>query len=588
MADGRTADRDARPRGSLRRHAGRWAALTAIVVAALAGAIGPALAEAQQSRAELVRFPLPKYDGTLTPYTFEIGYPLVTLVYDTLMWRDAKGVPRPWLARSVTRSDGGRRVTIKLREGVRWHDGRRVGAEDVAFTFRYVAGRFNPRFTPQLADVEQVQATDRLTVTIDLRRPSLGFEDQPLADLPILPRHLWEGLPAGQEAPAGLPVGSGPYRLVEAERDEGYAFRANRGYFKGRPQVERLEVPIINDEQRAYSALRRRRIDMLPMSLPEDSADDLGESFGLTVRRGPSYSGTALLLNLRRPPFDRAAVRTALARALNLERIVRNAGPGVPAERGYLHPASRWAPDVALQRYDLPAARRAFQRLNPPPIRVLAPDNDPVRLEAGRQVMLAVRRAGGQATLTEVSNAELGQAIGTGSGAGFEAAILSTPALASYDPDFLARLFGSDPRTAPLNYSGYRSAAFAALADRVATAPDRDARRRAVADELRLLARDLPEIPLFFSEGAFVFRPAIHDGWVFVKGTGILDKRSFLPGRSKDPDQDRGGAGGAGEEPAGDSSPVLDVLSVGSLVVLGLALALGAVALVHQRVGTRR
>jgi len=43
-----------------------------------------------------------------------------------------------------------------------------------------------------------------------------------------------------------------------------------------------------------------------------------------------------------------------------------------------------------------------------------------------------------------------------------------------------------------------------------------------------------------------------------------------------------------GEEPGGDSSSVLDVLSVGSLVVLGLALALGAVALVHKRVGTRR
>jgi peptide/nickel transport system substrate-binding protein len=563
----------------------RWVALTAVVVAALAGGVAPSVAEAQ-SRAELVRLPVPRYDGTLTPYTFEIGYPLVTLVYDTLLWRDAEGVPRPWLARSVTRSDGGRRLTIRLREGVRWHDGRALDAEDVAFTFQYVAGRFHPRFTAQLADVEQVQATDRLTVTIDLRRPSLGFDDQPLADLPILPRHLWEGLPAGRDAPAGLPVGSGPYRLVEADPDEGYAFRANRTYFKGRPGVERIEVPIINDEQRAYSALRRRRIDMLPMGLPENPAERLGDSFGITVRRGPSYSGTALLLNLRRPPFDRAALRTALARALDLELIVRNAGPGVAADRGYLHPDSRWASDAVLQRHDLPAARRAFARLQPPAIRVLAPDNDPVRLEAGRQVMLAVRRAGGEATLTEVSNAELNQAI-AGESSEFEAAIVSTPALASYDPDFLARLFGPDPRTAPLNYSGYRSAQFAALADRVASAPDRQTRRRAVAAELRLLAKDLPEIPLFFSEGAFAYRPAIHDGWVFVKGTGILDKRSFLPGGP--PSQERRAAQqGEDEEPVDNSGSVLEVLSVGSLVVLGLALALAAVALVHRRTSTKR
>jgi ABC-type oligopeptide transport system substrate-binding subunit len=151
---------------------------------------------------------------------------------------------------------------------------------------------------------------------------------------------------------------------------------------------------------------------------------------------------------------------------------------------------------------------------------VLAPDNDPVRLQAGRQVVLAVRRAGGRATLTEVSNPELSQAITQdGSAPDFEAAIMTTSALASYDPDFLARLFGSDPRTSPLNYSGYRSAAFAALADRVATAPDREARQRAVAAQLRLLARDLPEIPLFFSEGAFAYRPAIHDVRIWASTT---------------------------------------------------------------------
>jgi hypothetical protein len=87
------------------------------------------------------------------------------------------------------------------------------------FTFGFVAQRFHPRFTAELGDVEQVQATDRLSVTIDLRRPSFGVDDQPLADLAILPRHLWQGLRAGQEAPSGLPVGSGPYRPVEAEAE---------------------------------------------------------------------------------------------------------------------------------------------------------------------------------------------------------------------------------------------------------------------------------------------------------------------------------------------------------------------------------
>lgn len=526
-----------------------------------------------------MRLPFPKYDGTLTPYTFELGYPLVTLVYDTLMWRDAQGVARPWLARSVKSTGGGRRLTIRLRRGARWQDGRPVTAADVAFTFDFVARRFHPRFTPQLSDVSRVVATGSRTVTIDLRRPSLGFYDQPLADLPILPRHLWQRLAPGA-VPPGPAIGSGPYRLTRSGRRTGYSFRANRSYFKGRPRVARIRVPIIREEARTYSALQQRKVDMLPVSLPETATEQLADAFGITVRKGPSYSGTALLFNLRRAPFNRLSARTAAASSLELERVVKNVGPAVAADRGYIHPGSPWAGSARLQRLDLAAARRAFAKLRLPPIRVLAPDNDPVRLEAGRQVTLALSRAGAEARLTTLSRAKLGRAIGeNGSRASFEAAIVSTPPLASYDPDFLRRTFGSDTRDAPLNYGGYRSRAFEALADRVASAPERGARRRAVAAELSLLARDLPAIPLFFSEGTFAYRPAIHNGWVFVKGTGILDKQSFLAGGSSSSPARSSDGGGE----TGGSSNFLGVLRVVSLGLLVLVLLLGGAALLQRR-----
>lgn len=552
-------------------------ALTALAIASLATAFSTPPAEAAAPEAEVVRLPLPRYDGTLTPYTFELAYPLVTLVYDTLLWRDANGVPRPWLARSVTRSNGGRRLTIRLRKGVRWHDGRPLTADDVAFTLRFVAARFQPDFTPQLTDVERVEVVDRLTVAIDLRRPSLGFDDQPLSDLPILPQHLWQGLEGSQGVPAGLPVGSGPYRLVRSERRGGYDFRARRGYFKGRPLARRIRVPIVGDEERTYDALRGRDVDMLPVPLPEDIADELGESSSVNVERGPSYTGTALVLNLRRPPFDRPAVRTAVAQALDLGRILRNTGPGVPADRGNIHPASPWASPAVLQREDVSAARRALASLQLPPIRVLAPDNDGVRLEAGRQVVLALRRAGAEASFGKLPSGQLGEAIGlNGAAPDFDAAIVSTPALSSYDPNFLARQFGSNAATAPLNYSGYRSAAFDALAERVVTAPDREARRRATAAELRLLAKDLPAIPLFFSEASFAYRPSVYDGWVFIKGSGILDKRSFLP------NQARAQSGSGAPATGGNAGTVTGAVRLVALGVLVIALALALVGLLSR------
>jgi len=583
----------ARPDRRRSRAGATWAqaitrrALVPIVIVCLAAAVAPSPASARAPDTPLVRLPFPSYDGTLTPYTFTLGYPLVTLVYDPLFWRDANGIPRPWLARSLQRSNGGRSLTITLRKGVRWHDGRPLTADDVAFTFQFVAGHFQPRFTPELADVSGVRATGPLTVTIDLRRVSLGFEDQPLADLPILPRHLWQGLAPGQPAPPGLPVGSGPYRLVSAQPATGYVFAANHGYFEGAPRVEQIRVPIIHQEQRSYDALRQRRVDMLPFGLPQGPAGELGTAFGIAVRTGPLYSGTALLLNLRRPPFDRPAARRAVADALDLGRIVRNVGPAAAAEQGYIHPASPWASGASLQRFDPMSAQAAVARLQLPTIHLLAPESDPVRLEAGRQVVLALQRAGAKATLTKLSSARLSQAIGeNGSAPDFDAAIASTPPLASDDPAFLGALFGSDPRTAPLNSTGYRSQAFDVLAQRVASAPDLQARHEAAGGELRVLASDLPAIPLFFSEGTFAYRPAIYDGWVFVKGTGILDKRSFLAGQT--PPRPGPAGGGVGVPSDSGSGSGLDFVDAASLVVLAIVVALAGTALLARRSAGRR
>ncbi len=575
-----------------RSTAPRRGALAAIAVASIVGALAVRPVEpgraASEPAAKLVRLAFPKYDGTLTPYTFALGYPLVTLVYDTLLWHDAQGVPRPWLARSVTSSNGGRRVTVTLRSGVRWQDGRPLGADDVAFTFGFVASRYHPRFTPELSDVERVHATGPLTVVIDLKHASLGFDDEPLADMPILPRHLWQSLPPGQVSPPGLPVGSGPYRLVSAGPRRGYAFRANNSYFAGRPRVEQIRVPIIGQEQRAYDALSRHRVDMLPLSLAQGTAADLGGTLGIKLATGPSYSGTALLLNLRRPPFDRLAARRAVAGALDLQRIAGDVEPAVTAQDGYIHPASPWSPGAPLQRFDLRAARSAVAALKLPPITVLAPDNDPVRLEAGRQVVLALGRAGVTVALRKASPIRLGQAIGEdGSHPAFQAAIESTPPLASYDPDYLAALFGSDRHSAPLNFGGYRSKAFDKSAERVASAPDARARHRAVRAELSLLASEVPSIPLFFSRGTFAYRPAIYDGWVFIKGTGILDKRSFLPGQARvAAGPDTAVSPDTGER--GSSSAALSLVDILSIVVLAAVLALAAAALLQRRAAGRR
>jgi peptide/nickel transport system substrate-binding protein len=533
--------------------------------------------------AAVVRVPFPQDDGSLTPYTFELGHSLMTLVYDTLLWRDQEGVPRPWLAREVQTAADGRRLTVELVEGARWHDGEPVTAADVAFTFEYVASQTHPRFTGELRAVERVRATGANTVVIDLRHPSPGFLDQPLADLPILPRHLWQGL-ARESVPGGLPVGSGPYRLVEYQKGGGYRFQANPEYFRGAPAVEAIHVPFMSNAEETFRAVERREVDMIPLTLTEDLAASL-ESFGVRVVRGVSYVGTVLLFNVRTPPFDRLEVRRAVAQALDLERVARNVTRAVPADRGYLHPDSPFAPSGVLHTTDLDGARTVLASLGAP-IEVLAPDSDPARMEAGRQVVLALQRAGATAELQLVPRAELSRAVGEdGSAPTFRAAIWSAPPLASRDPDFLRRLFGSTPADAPFNYGGYRSTEFDALADRIAATVDVGERRAVVEAALRTINADAPVVPLFFPEAAFAYRPAIYDGWVFVKGTGILDKRSFVEPAARAAAAARGGDLGT-ESPsgagAGSGRLPLTVLAV---ALAGLAAGLTVVGVV---VGKRR
>lgn len=508
--------------------------LILLALATLAALVVPQSAGAQSSPSAptQLRIATPGADGTLTPYTFESGYAFMSLVYDTLTWRDASGVARPWLVRSVDRDATGLVVTVRLHQGVRWHDGVRLTADDVAFTYDYMARHPHPRFTPELEDIASVQATGPLTVRFVLRRRALGFEDQPLADVPILPRHLWQGLAPGRAAPPGLPVGSGPYRLTRYVPGRSYRFQANRDYFRGAPSVARIDVPVIRREDQIADQLRRRRVDAVPLTVPPGTRPP--RVAGVTFADDVSYTGTMLLFNVTRPPFDRLPARRAAAQALNLKTLAGNAtgSPGgvVPADRGMLHPASSWSKAGNLHRFDDAAARLAFVEQGVGAFRVAAPRNDPVRLAVGRRVVQALRYVGARASLLELSPSALDRVLGRKDArATFDVAIVGIPALASYDPAYLRALFG-DPRTAPLNDGGYRSTGFDTLATRAQEATTVPGRQAVVDDELRLLARELPAIPLLFGGGAIAYRPAAYNRWVSVKGVGILDKRSFLRG----------------------------------------------------------
>jgi peptide/nickel transport system substrate-binding protein len=468
-------------------------------------------------------------------------------------------------------------VRVTLRPGVRFHDGEVLDAHDVVYSYRLFQRRPHARFTPELRDIDSVEPAGNRTVVFTLRHRSLGFEDQPLADVPILPLHLWRQVDGTSRVPTGRAIGSGPYRLTRADRKDGYRLQANPRYFRGRPSVARIDVPVIRRQDAILEELERRRVDVVPVTIPPGATPP--RVTAVRFADDVSYTGTMLAFNVRRRPFSRLVARQAVSRALNLTTLAGNAagvaGGVVPANRGILHPRSPWAKAGVLHRDDRVQARLAFAEQGVEAFRVAVARNDPVRTATARRVVDALTDVGARARVLELSADALDRALGRGDGpATFDVAVVGIPALASYDPSFLRAMFGG-PQIATLNDAGYRSRTLDSLMARVAAAPTQGARQTLVNQELRLLARELPVLPLLYGGGTFAYRTRAYDRWVSVRGTGIVDKRSFLSGETPTGDS----AAAAPREPSDLTDPDADeTFSLVPVIIVVFVLVLGGFA----------
>ena len=468
----------------------------------------------------------------------------MTLVYDTLLWRDEDGVPRPWLARSVRASADGRRLTVRLAKGARWHDGAPLTAADVAFTFAYVRRTFHPRFTPQLRELAGVTVTGPDRLVIALRRPSPGFLDQPLADLPILPRHIWSRLPAGG-APRGLPVGSGPYRLVRHRRGRDYRFMAVDDYFRGRPGVRRIDVEIRPDGRDVTRAFERGDVDLVRQAAVIGPSGLL-EARGSGLARGSGYLGTVLAFNLRRPPFT--ACRAAASRRERARPAAHRARGRRVGERGRAGGARHAASEVALGDASGPAharPRRRTRRRSTRGARCACSPRATIPSALRSRAPGRARAAPGRGARARSSCARhdaFADAIGAdGARPDFELAVSVTAPLASYDPDWLRadvrRGWAVQPHGLP------QRRVRATRRSRRRRPASRDARRAAVAAELRLLARDAAGRAAVLRVADLPLPARGMDGWSVHRRCG-RPRQAVVPARA--PPRARGAGGRAG------------------------------------------
>lgn len=234
------------------------------------------------------------------------------------------------LAESWEVSDDGLTWTFKLHEGVLWHDGVELTAEDVVYTFTTIQtseediAPFRPRFMEGDIPI-QFEAVDTYTVVARLSTPRASFFTD--ISVPIVPKHALEGQNLREGPFNRAPIGTGPFRIVEWNTAESIVLEANPDYFKGAPCIDRLIFRIIPDDQTQVSALQTGEIDFLP-NIPGASVPVFEANPEFQVSVAEQDSLFQMFFNLANPKFQDVRVRQALMMAIDRQAVVDVARQG--------------------------------------------------------------------------------------------------------------------------------------------------------------------------------------------------------------------------------------------------------------------
>lgn len=290
---------------------------------------------------------------------------LSNLVYAGLVRYDENGAPAMDLADAIEISPDGKSYTVRLRAGLRWHDGRPLTAADVAFTIRIIQ---DPEYRSPLRPNWQGVAVEKLddaSVRFSLRQAYAPFVEN-LA-LGILPEHLWRNIPRETAAISDLnlkPVGSGPYQFKKFTRREdgtvtSLTLARNRRYHREGPHLKEIRFTFYPGETELVTAYRRNEIDAFVFNSAAIRSELAGIDAEIHELRLPKIFGVFMNATIQ-PALGRKAVRQAMRAAIDRERLIEEAGGGAGVAAPTAIPPGTFGfnPNIAPPPYDPDAARK--------------------------------------------------------------------------------------------------------------------------------------------------------------------------------------------------------------------------------------
>ncbi|WP_130836785.1 ABC transporter substrate-binding protein [Lachnoclostridium sp. Marseille-P6806] len=263
-------------------------------------------------------------------------------VYEGLVKPDSDGNLVPAVASAYTVNEDASIYTFTLRDGVTFHDGTPVTADDVVYSIERCADASsgNP-LAPAFSSIASVEAADEKTVVITLHEGDSEF-------LSYLTTAV---VPKNGSDYENHPIGTGPYRFVSRTPGDNIVLEKYDGYWGdgtngGNPaQIASVTVKIVTNADTIVTNLKGGSIDLF-LHLNSTQASQLGDGF--TVAEGTMNLVQALYLNNAEKPFDDVRVRQALCFAMERTQIMEAVSDGggtalgssvYPAYRKYFMPS---------------------------------------------------------------------------------------------------------------------------------------------------------------------------------------------------------------------------------------------------------
>jgi peptide/nickel transport system substrate-binding protein len=298
----------------------------------------PALAQKSGGILRLSHFDSPASMSILEEATRAAEEPAMAVmnnlvVYDQHVAQNSLQSIVPDLATKWEWSEDGKELTLPLRQGVKWHDGKPFTAKDVKCTWDLVMDRgsdklrINPRKS-WYSNVAEVTASGDYEVTFHLNRPQPAL----LALLasgwaPIYPCHV----PARDMR--SRPLGTGPFKFVEFKPNEYIKVVKNPDYWKpGRPYLDGIEYPIMREIAPRNLAFFAGKYDAIPLGVTIPTLKDFKDQAPQAIcQENVGNVPRTMLINLHKPPFDNPELRRAMVLALDRKAFVDIINDGLPS-----------------------------------------------------------------------------------------------------------------------------------------------------------------------------------------------------------------------------------------------------------------